>query len=47
MNNKKLMLEILEEEQKLHKEASRQGYNVDWEKFDEEMEKIYKKATFI
>jgi len=47
MNNKKLMLEIMEEEHELHKEASRQGYNVDWEKIDEEMEKIYKKAIFI
>jgi len=47
MNNKKLMLEILEEENRIHKQINRQGHNIDWQKFDQEMEKIHKKAIFI
>lgn len=47
MNNKKLILEILKEENNAHKEMNRSGDNFDWELFEKKMQKIDMKAKPI
>lgn len=47
MSNKKLMVELLNEENKLHEKVSRQGYNIDWKEYEREINKINIKGKII